>query len=209
MSEERPSRPSDVARAALEAARAAAASRPQPTRRRIAGPAGARKLARSMRMPVYDVQIVGYPQLMRDHDARQRILRDRERELLARLEAKLQDSAQAASAASGGHRVHATVLVVRALDVDRLAPSEPVQETLELLSDWGTLMLAAIEGHGGRVTQHAGDSVGATFGATDPAPGGGAAAASVRLTVVPGATGWRSMGAPTRAGGARASEVRA
>ena len=49
------------------------------TRRRIAGPAGARKLARSMRMPVYDVQIVGYPQRMRDHDARQRILRERER----------------------------------------------------------------------------------------------------------------------------------
>ena len=49
------------------------------TRRRIGGPAGARKLARSMRMPVYDVQIVGYPQRMRDHDARQRILRKRER----------------------------------------------------------------------------------------------------------------------------------
>ena len=42
------------------------------TRRRIAGPAGARKLARSMRMPVYDVQIVGYPQRMRDWNARQR-----------------------------------------------------------------------------------------------------------------------------------------
>src|SRR3954471_8163156 len=51
MSEERPARPSDIARAALEAARAASAarppptprrharpSRPQPTRRRIAGP---------------------------------------------------------------------------------------------------------------------------------------------------------------------------
>ena len=49
------------------------------TRRRIGGPAAARKLARSMRMPVYDVQIVGYPQRMRDHDARQRILRDRQR----------------------------------------------------------------------------------------------------------------------------------
>jgi hypothetical protein len=49
------------------------------TRRRVAGPAGARKLARSLRMPVYDVQIVGYPQRMRDHDARQRILRERER----------------------------------------------------------------------------------------------------------------------------------
>jgi hypothetical protein len=29
---------------------------------------------------VYDVQKVGYPQRMRDHDARARILRDRERE---------------------------------------------------------------------------------------------------------------------------------
>jgi len=49
------------------------------TRRRVAGPAGAQKLARSMRIPVYDVQIVGYPQRMRDHDARQRILRERAR----------------------------------------------------------------------------------------------------------------------------------
>jgi predicted nucleic acid-binding Zn ribbon protein len=38
VTEDRPPRPSDVARAALEAARAAAAARPQPTRRRIAGP---------------------------------------------------------------------------------------------------------------------------------------------------------------------------
>jgi predicted nucleic acid-binding Zn ribbon protein len=38
MTEERPPRPSDVARAALEAARAAAAARPRPSRRRIAGP---------------------------------------------------------------------------------------------------------------------------------------------------------------------------
>ena len=49
------------------------------TRRRIAGPDGARKLARSLAIPVYDVQLVGYPQRMRDHDARQKILRERER----------------------------------------------------------------------------------------------------------------------------------
>jgi hypothetical protein len=49
------------------------------TRRRIAGPTAARKLARSLGMPVYDVQLVGYPQRMRDHDARQRALRRRER----------------------------------------------------------------------------------------------------------------------------------
>jgi len=30
-------------------------------------------------MPVYDVQLVGYPQRMRDHDAREKILRERAR----------------------------------------------------------------------------------------------------------------------------------
>ena len=49
------------------------------TRRRIGSPAAAQKFARSLRMPIYDVQIVGYPKRMRDHDARQRVLRDRER----------------------------------------------------------------------------------------------------------------------------------
>lgn len=49
------------------------------TRRRVSGPEAARKLARSLRIPVYDVQIVGYPQRMRDHDARERILRERRR----------------------------------------------------------------------------------------------------------------------------------
>jgi hypothetical protein len=49
------------------------------TRRRVSGPDGARKLARSLKIPVYDAEIVGYPKRMRDHDARQRILRDRER----------------------------------------------------------------------------------------------------------------------------------
>ena len=51
------------------------------TRRRIGGPPAARKLARRLEIPVYDVQLVGYPQRMRDHDARQRILRRRAREL--------------------------------------------------------------------------------------------------------------------------------
>jgi hypothetical protein len=49
------------------------------TRRRVADPAAARRFARSLAMPIYDVQLVGYPQRMRDHDARQRILRDRAR----------------------------------------------------------------------------------------------------------------------------------
>ena len=49
------------------------------TRRRVGGPSAARKLARSMGIPIYDVQLLGYPRRMRDYDARQRVLRDRDR----------------------------------------------------------------------------------------------------------------------------------
>jgi hypothetical protein len=55
------------------------------TRRRTGGDSGARKLSDRLNIPVYDVQKVGYPQRMRDYDARQRILRDRE------LRAELED----------------------------------------------------------------------------------------------------------------------
>lgn len=50
------------------------------TRRRVGDPARASKLARSMKIPIYDVQVVGYPQRMRDHDARERIQRKRAEE---------------------------------------------------------------------------------------------------------------------------------
>ena len=43
------------------------------TRRRAGGDKGARRLSDQLRIPVYDVQKVGYPQRMRDHDARVRI----------------------------------------------------------------------------------------------------------------------------------------
>lgn len=47
------------------------------TRRRTGGDAGARRLSDRLKIPVYDVQKVGYPQRMRDYDARQRALRKR------------------------------------------------------------------------------------------------------------------------------------
>jgi hypothetical protein len=53
------------------------------TRRRVGGEAGARRLSSQLQIPVYDVQKVGYPQRMRDFDARRRIERRRsEREEL-------------------------------------------------------------------------------------------------------------------------------
>jgi hypothetical protein len=42
------------------------------TRRRAGGEAGARRLGEALGIPVYDVQRVGYPQRMRDYDARRR-----------------------------------------------------------------------------------------------------------------------------------------
>ncbi|MGY1724693.1 oxidoreductase [Blastococcus sp. SYSU DS0533] len=45
------------------------------TRRRIDGPDVARRLSRELAIPVYDAQVTGYPQRMRDYSARQK--RDR------------------------------------------------------------------------------------------------------------------------------------
>ena len=42
------------------------------TRRRIDGPDVARKLSRDLSIPVYDAQVTGYPQRMRDWTSRQR-----------------------------------------------------------------------------------------------------------------------------------------
>ena len=54
------------------------------TRRRAGGDKGARRLSDKLNIPVYDVQKVGYPQRMRDFDARRRI--ERKRELRRELE---------------------------------------------------------------------------------------------------------------------------
>jgi hypothetical protein len=42
------------------------------TRRRIDGPEVARRLSRELTIPVYDAQVTGYPQRMRDWSARQK-----------------------------------------------------------------------------------------------------------------------------------------
>lgn len=42
------------------------------TRRRIDGPEGAARFAKSQGIPLYDVAVVGYPQRMRDYNARKK-----------------------------------------------------------------------------------------------------------------------------------------
>ncbi|MDA3626866.1 oxidoreductase [Saccharopolyspora oryzae] len=49
------------------------------TRRRVDGPAAAHRLTRKLGIPLYEVAKIGYPQRMRDYQARQRIIRDRNR----------------------------------------------------------------------------------------------------------------------------------
>jgi hypothetical protein len=50
------------------------------TRRRVEGDEGVRRLGKRLRIPIYDVAQIGYPQRMRDYTARQRILREREQQ---------------------------------------------------------------------------------------------------------------------------------
>src|SRR5258706_10013069 len=76
-------------------------------------------------------------------------LRDRERELLARLAPGLPDGAGIGDAASAGRRIDATLLLARLHAVDPLMQAASAQETLDLVGSWSTLMLDAIEGHGG------------------------------------------------------------
>jgi hypothetical protein len=42
------------------------------TRRRVDGPTGAADFARKQSIPLYDAAVVGYPQRMRDYNARQK-----------------------------------------------------------------------------------------------------------------------------------------
>jgi adenylate cyclase len=91
-------------------------------------------------------------------------LRDQQRELLARLAPGSGEAPLSAGMLSTPRRVEVTLLAARLHDVDALAAAQPAHDTLELLGSWTTLMLDAIEGHGGRVHQISGDGVAAVFG---------------------------------------------
>jgi hypothetical protein len=42
------------------------------TRRRVESPESARRFAHQLAMPIYDIRLMGYPQRMRDYNARQK-----------------------------------------------------------------------------------------------------------------------------------------
>lgn len=106
-----------------------------------------------------------------DSSLERKHLRDRERELLARLAPPLAEGRPVPHAMQAARQVDATVLVVRLRDVDGLAASSSPQETLESLSNWSTLMTDAVESHGGVAIASTGDAITAVFGATEAASG--------------------------------------
>jgi adenylate cyclase len=114
-----------------------------------------------------------------DSSLERKRLRDRERELLARLAPGAAGATDALPADAAGRRTEATIVVARLRGLDTAAAALPAQETLDLLGSWTTLMLDAVESRGGTVVQLAGDALVAAFGVRAPAPAGDAATAAV------------------------------
>ncbi|MEO8922759.1 MAG: response regulator [Caldimonas sp.] len=113
-----------------------------------------------------------------DSSLERKRLRDHERELLARLSLGAADTPQGPGAAADGHRVQATLLVAQLSGAEALMAALSPADAMELLSNWTTLMLDAIEGHGGRVTQLTGATLVAVFGTGASANDGADAPAS-------------------------------
>lgn len=104
--------------------------------------------------------------------------RDRQRDLVARLVPGASGDAQAGP---GPRRTEATLLAARLHGIDAV---QPAQETIDLVGNWATLMLDAIEGRGGVAWQLNGDGLTAVFGAPEPLRGdGGAAWAAVQAAL--------------------------
>ena len=93
-------------------------------------------------------------------------LRDQQKELVRRFATpEVAQDLQESGFALGGKRVRATVMFSDIRSFTPLVESQPPEETIELLNTYYTLMFDAIGGHGGIVSQIAGDGLMAIFGA--------------------------------------------
>ncbi|MGE5172012.1 MAG: adenylate/guanylate cyclase domain-containing protein [Rudaea sp.] len=96
-------------------------------------------------------------------------LRDQQKELVRRFATpEVAHELQQTGFALGGRRVRASVMFSDIRGFTPLAESQPPEETIELLNTYYTLMFDAISGHGGIVSQIAGDGLMAIFGAPLP-----------------------------------------
>src|SRR6476660_7138842 len=93
-------------------------------------------------------------------------LRDQQKVLLRRFAApEVAQDLQSSGFALGGKHVQGSVMFSDIRGFTPLAESQPPEETIELLNTYYTLMFDAISGHGGIVSQIAGDGLMASFGA--------------------------------------------
>ena len=98
-------------------------------------------------------------------------LRDQQKELVRRFATpEVAQDLQESGFALGGKRVRGSVMFSDIRGFTPLAESQPPEETIELLNTYYTLMFDAISGHGGIVSQIAGDGLMALFGAPLPLP---------------------------------------
>jgi len=96
-------------------------------------------------------------------------LRDQQKELIRRFATpEVAQDLETEGFALGGKRVAGTVMFADIRGFTTLAESQPPEETIELLNTYYTLMFDAIGGHGGIVSQIAGDGLMAIFGAPLP-----------------------------------------
>ena len=96
-------------------------------------------------------------------------LRDQQKDLVRRFATpEVVEDLEHSGFSLGGKRVRASVLFADIRGFTTLAESQSPEETIDLLNTYYTLMFNAITGHGGIVTQIAGDGLMAVFGAPLP-----------------------------------------
>src|SRR5215831_11321068 len=98
-------------------------------------------------------------------------LRDQQKELVRRFATpEVAQDLQQSGFSLGGKRVSGTVMFSDIRSFTPLAESQSPEDTIELLNTYYTLMFNAISGHGGIVSEIAGDGLMAVFGAPLPLP---------------------------------------
>jgi adenylate cyclase len=96
-------------------------------------------------------------------------LRDQQKELVRRFATReVAEDLQQSGFTLGGKRVSGTVMFSDIRSFTPLVESQQPEETIELLNTYYTLMFDAISGHGGIVSEIAGDGLMSVFGAPLP-----------------------------------------
>jgi adenylate cyclase len=112
-------------------------------------------------------------------------LRDQQQEMMRRFATpEVAQDLQQSGFSLGGKRLRGSVLFSDIRGFTPLVESQPPEATIELLNTYYTLMFNAISGHGGIVSQIAGDGLMAIFGAPLPLPSAERSAVDTALEMI-------------------------